>query len=278
MNTQASGRAAANPLGDQSMVRIIESQTRAIWPQELPIIRRYALPESPRVLDVGCGTGAATSRLAETLPTASILGVETSENSLQLARSRYPHLAPRLTFEQRASLFTLDLPSRSFDLTLCRHVIHSLPQTADTVMRELARVTRPGGYLHVIAEDYGMIHLEQRSPDLQAFWHVVADRFTSARWTDMYSGRHLFGLMSEMGLEQIRIDYVVVDTLRVPREEFAAILEAWRDGFGPTIVELAAIPRQAVLRYFEQMISQVRDPTCYVVWMVPVVSSRIPGR
>jgi ubiquinone/menaquinone biosynthesis C-methylase UbiE len=265
-----------NPAASESLVRMMDAQTRAIWPQELPFIERYALPEAPRILDAGCGTGEVTSRLADRFPTAQVLGVDIIESSLQLARLRHSALAPRLSFEQR-SIFTLDLPSHSFDLTICRHVTHTIPHV-DLVMRELARVTRPGGYLHVVAEDYGMIHFEQRSPDLQAFWHVVADRFTSAARTDMYSGRHLFGLMSEMALEDIRIDYVVVDTLRVDREVFAAILEGWRDSFATTTAEVASIPHLAVLRYFEQMIGQVRDPTCYVVWMMPVVSSRIPVR
>jgi hypothetical protein len=34
-----------------------------------------------------------------------------------------------------------------------------------------------------------------------------------------------------MNLRAISVDYVIVDTLREPRETFAAILETWRDGY-----------------------------------------------
>ena len=37
-------------------------------------------------------------------------------------------------------------------------------------------------------------------------------------------------MLNALGLVDLRVDYVTVDTLRVPRETFATILEAWRDG------------------------------------------------
>ena len=78
-----------------------------------------------------------------------------------------------------------------------------------------------------------------------------------------------------MRFEEITIDYIVVDTLRVPRETFAAILEAWRDGYAEPIGELTPVARESALAYFDQMIGNIRDPHGYAVWMVPVVSARV---
>ena len=61
-------------MADESMVRNLAAKARAIWPQEAPLIRRYALPSEPRILDAGCGTGEAASRLAELFPQARVLG------------------------------------------------------------------------------------------------------------------------------------------------------------------------------------------------------------
>ncbi|HET7840713.1 MAG TPA: hypothetical protein VFM21_03870 [Terriglobia bacterium] len=79
-----------------------------------------------------------------------------------------------------------------------------------------------------------------------------------------------------MSLENITMDYVVVDTLRVPRETFAAILEAWRDGYAESIGQLTPVTRESAVAYFDQMIANIRDPRGYAVWMVPVVSARVP--
>jgi ubiquinone/menaquinone biosynthesis C-methylase UbiE len=264
----------AKQMADESMVRNLDAQARAIWPQEIPLLRRYALPEAPRILDAGCGTGEAASRLAELFPRAQVLGVDIVDHHLELARARYASLAPRLTFEHQ-SIFELDAADRSFDLTVCRHVLHSIPH-ADRVIAELARVTRRGGYLHLIPEDYGMLHFQRALLDPRDFWHQAAASFGERTGTDLFIGRNAFGILAAMKLQEIRVDYVVVDTLRVPRETFAAILEAWRDGYAESIGELTPISSESAVAYFNQMIANIRDPQGYAVWMVPVVSARVP--
>ena len=265
----------AKQMADESMVRNLAAQARAIWPQEVPLLRRYALPAEPRILDAGCGTGEAASRLAELFPQARVLGVDIIDHHLELARSRYARLAPRLTFEHQ-SVFELAAADRSFDLTACRHVIQSIPHP-DRVIAELARVTRRGGYLHLIAEDYGMLHFQRGALDPRDFWHVAPTYFEAATGTDLFIGRNAFGILAAMNLQEISVDYVVVDTVRVSRETFAEILEAWRDGYAEPIGELTPISRDSALAYFEQMIANVRDQRGYAVWMVPVVSARVPS-
>lgn len=268
----------AKQMADESMVRNLDAQARAIWPQEAPLIRRYALPAEPRILEAGCGTGEAASRLAELFPRASVLGVDIIDAHLELARTRYARLAPGLRFEHQ-SIYELNLADKSFDLVVCRHVLHSIPQP-ERVLAELVRVTRPGGYLHLIPEDYGMLHFQRGALDPRDFWYQAAGSFGAATGTDLFIGRNTFSILSRMNgagmkLEQIAVDYVVVDTLRVPRETFAAIIEAWRDGYSDSIGELTPIPREAAVGYFDQMIANIRNPQGYAVWMVPVVSTRL---
>src|ERR1700681_1034096 len=124
-------------MADESMVRNLAAQARAIWPQEVPLLRRYALPAESRILDAGCGTGEAASRLAELFPPARVLGVDIIDHHLELARARHASPAPRLTFEHQ-SVFALDAADGSFDLSVCRHVIHSIPYP-DRVIAELVR-------------------------------------------------------------------------------------------------------------------------------------------
>jgi ubiquinone/menaquinone biosynthesis C-methylase UbiE len=263
----------AKQMADESMVRNLDAQARAIWPQEIPLVRRYALPPEPRILDAGCGTGEISSRLAELFPKASVLGVDIIDTHLELARSRYARLTSRLRFEHQ-SIFELDARDQSFDLVVCRHVLHSIPQP-ERVIAELARVTRRGGYLHLIPEDYGMLHFQRGAPDPREFWHQVAPSFAAGTGTDLFIGRNTFSILAAMNLEQITVDYAIVDTLRVPREIFAAIIEAWRDGYVDSIAKLTPVTLQDAVAYFEQMIANIRNPRGYAVWMVPVLSARV---
>jgi len=265
----------AKQMADESMVRNLDAQARAIWPQEVDLFRRYALPSEARILDAGCGTGEIASRLADLFPRSLVLGVDIIDHHLDLARSRYANLAPRLSFDHQ-SVFELNAADRSFDLTVCRHVLHSIPH-ADRVIAELARVTRRGGYLHLIPEDYGMLHFQRGALDPREFWHTVAPSFAAGTGTDLFIGRNTLGILAAMSLEEIKVDFVVVDTLRVPRETFAAIIEAWRDGYADSIAQLTPITRESAIAYFNQMIENIRDPRGYAVWMVPVVSARVPS-
>jgi ubiquinone/menaquinone biosynthesis C-methylase UbiE len=263
-------------MADESMVRTLDAQARAIWPQESKLFARYALPAAPRILDGGCGTGEGAARLAELFPGGRVLAVDILDHHLELGRRRHAALAPRLTFEHQ-SLYELAAADAAFDLTVCRHVIHSIPD-APRVIRELVRVTKPGGWLHLIPEDYGMLHFPIHDLDVRGFWHETPERFAAATGTDLFVGRHAVGHFHDLGLTDIAMDYVVVDTVRVPRETFAEIITAWRDGYAGAIAENTRFTEAAAKAHFDQMIADIRDPRRYCVWMVPVVAGRVPAR
>ncbi len=261
-------------MADPSMVRTLDAQARAIWPQEWPLFRRYGLSGAIRILDAGCGTGQGSWRLAEAYPEASVLGVDVLDASLEIARRQAGRFGARVRFENR-SVFELGLPDASFDLTVCRHVTHSVPH-AERVYAELKRVTRPGGWLHLIAEDYDLLHFPRHAPDAREFWYETPEAFGKATGTDLCVGRRSWTLLHELGLTDITVDYVIVDTVRVPRETFAEILVAWRDGYADAVAGVTRFTPAEATAYFDRMIADVRDPRAYAVWMVPVLGARVP--
>ncbi len=262
-------------MADESMVRNLAAQAAAIWPQEVQLFRRYALPPDIRILDAGCGTGEISARLADLHPLAQVLGVDVLDHHLDFARERWAKLAPRLSFAHQ-DLFALPVADGTYDLTVCRHVVQSVPH-ADRVIAELARVTKPGGRVHVIAEDYNMIHFPTDTPGVREFWNDAPDEFGRATGTDLFVGRHAAGHFRVAGLVDVTVDYVIVDTERVPRETFAAIFTAWRDGYVEPLAEHTRWSREEARRIFDASIAAIRDPRRYAVWMVPVVAGRKPA-
>lgn len=261
-------------MADESMVRNLAGQAEAIWPQEEPLFRRYGLAEDIRILDAGCGTGEVSSRLATLYRKSTVLGVDIIESHLELARRRFAAFGERLRFEHR-DLFALGLPERSFDLVVCRHVVQAIPD-APKVFGELVRVTRPGGRLHVIAEDYGMIFFPEEALDPSVFWHEGPVQFGRSTGTDLHVGRRAWSHLRALGLRDLTVDYLVVDTVRVSRNTFAAIWEAWRDGYAEAISKHTRFSLQEARAYFDQMIATIRDETKYAAWIVPVVAGIVP--
>lgn len=261
-------------MADESMVRNLAAQAVAIWPQERELFLRDPMPARGRILDAGCGTGEISSRLAELFPRATVDAVDIIDAHLDRARSTHAHLADRLRFAH-GDVFRLEFPDGTFDLTVCRHVLQAIPH-ADRVIAELARVTRPGGRLHLIVEDYGMIHMSPTRLDVDSFWNVVPWKFERATGTDLHIGRNAFAIVAGLGLADVTLDYVVVDSLRVPREIFAQIWEAWRDGYSDAIAEHSTFTKPQVLEFWDDMIACIRNPRGYAVWQIPVVRARKP--
>ena len=140
----------AAQMADESMVRNLAAQAEAIWPQERALVARYALPAAGSILDVGCGTGEITLRLAELFPRASILGVDLLRQHLDRARERSNALAERVSFEV-ADAFELTRLGRRFDLVVCRHLLQAIPEP-ERVVQEMVRVARSHVLLSVPRE------------------------------------------------------------------------------------------------------------------------------
>lgn len=97
-----------------------------------------------RLMDFGCGTGGAAAFLLDTLGGESLVGVDTSEMSLQFARCS--HNSGRARF----ALFDEYQPRADLDLVFCNGVFHHIPvaeryAAVDYVFRSL----RPAGLFAV---------------------------------------------------------------------------------------------------------------------------------
>ncbi len=261
----------ARQMADESMVRNLAAQAAAIWPQERTFFADYGLPDDAMILDLGCGTGEISARLAETFAAATVLGVDILDQHIEYAASRYAGLAPRLRFTVGDG-FALDLADDSIDLAVCRHMLQSVPYP-ERILSQLQRVLKPGGRLHLLAEDYAMMHFHPTRHDTDRFFHEGIVRFGEKTGVDLRNGRRVYTLCRALGFAEVTVRYVIVDTVRVDRDLFARIWEAWRDGYAEVIAEYSGMPLPEVLDIWNDMIACIRDPAGYGVWMIPIISA-----
>lgn len=259
-------------MADESMLRNLAAQASAIWPQEHALFERYGLKGSARIADIGCGSGEITARLAAMYGEAQLVGVDILEDSVAHARKQHAALSPRVSFEQ-GDAFHLTFANEAFDLVVCRHLTQAVPEP-ERVLAELARVCKAGGWVHVLSEDYAMLHIPAGRLDPDGLWHEGVIEYDRRTGTDGRVGRRTWALMRELGLTELRVDYAVVDTLRVPRETFAAIIAAWRDGYTDHIGSNSRLDKPTTRALFDHAIATILDPTQYAVWHVPIVSGR----
>lgn len=262
----------AEQMADESMLRTLAAQALAIWPQEAALFDRYTLPSQPRILDVGCGSGEITARLARRYPSAELVGVDILEGPLAHARGRAGELGDRVRFEQ-GDAFALAHADASFDLVVCRHLSQAVP-APEKMLAELVRVCRPGGWVHVLSEDYGMLHFLRGELDPDRLWREGVDALARATGTDARIGRRTWALLNALGLRSLWVDYVTVDTLRVSRETFADIMRAWRDGYSGVLEQKGGLSPGEARLLFDRIIESIQSPQEYAVWHVPIVSGQ----
>ena len=103
------------------------------------------LPESAQhVLDLGCGTGYWTQRLAEHYPDAAITGLDLAPGMLAHAQAQY---GDAIRWQQ-GDAAALPLSDASVDLVFSNLAIQWCPDIG-AVMQELARVLAPGGQARI---------------------------------------------------------------------------------------------------------------------------------
>ncbi len=102
-----------------------------------------------RWLDVGCGNGAFTERLADFCAPASLHGIDPSEPQLEFARTR---AALRSADFRKADAMALPFPDNAFDAAVMPLVIFFVPDPGKGVA-EMARVVVPGGIVSAYAWD-----------------------------------------------------------------------------------------------------------------------------
>lgn len=189
------------------------------------------------------------------------------------------HTAERVHYET-GDAFALKFPDASFDLVVCRHMSQAVPDFP-LVLDEIGRVLRPGGWLHLLSEDYAMLRMPRplaaaghSYDDPDRFWVGTVLPYLESVGCDGRIGRHSPPMLIERGYSELAVDYVIVDTVRVPRETFAQILVAWRDGFAATLAASSGRELADVRADFDNMINAIRTPPQYAVWHVPVISAR----
>jgi SAM-dependent methyltransferase len=99
------------------------------------------LQQAPRsAIDYGCGIGDTTVLLKETFQLSSVLGLDVSARSLDLARLKHSQKDGNfLTFDQY-------VPKGDIDLVYCNGVFHHIPvETRMSAVDYILRCLRPGG-------------------------------------------------------------------------------------------------------------------------------------
>jgi len=195
---------------------------------QMPSIAKYRdrmltlcpLANGSTVLDIGCGLGNETTRIARLVGTkGSVHGIDTSVTLIKEAQRRTREVDTPVQF-QLGDAHSLPFSDASFDLCRAERVLLYLENPAKAIA-EMARVTRPGGHVIVFDFDYGAFFIDSDFAPMAR--HIEALVAGDPRNPGM--GRELPHLMRKANLKVEAIEpTTLVPTVAIVRRIYAAAL------------------------------------------------------
>jgi SAM-dependent methyltransferase len=114
------------------------------------LIRQASIEPNQRVLDLGCGTGTLVVLLKRKYPAAQIVGLDPDPKALQRAKKKVRRAGVSVQLDEG---FADQLPygKGTFDRVLSSFMLHHLEEPErEKTLREVLRVLKPGGSLHLL--------------------------------------------------------------------------------------------------------------------------------
>ncbi|HKU47970.1 MAG TPA: methyltransferase domain-containing protein [Burkholderiales bacterium] len=178
------------------------------WSRRLaaPYAEFAAVKDGERLLDVGTGTGALAAALAARTKTSEIVGIDPSAGFIEAAKASG---SPRVRFEA-GDAQALPYPDAGFDRVLSLLALNFVPDHEKAV-REMRRVTRPGGAVSACVWDYG-----EGMESLRLFWDAAVELDPAAapkheRNMKLCRKGELGGLWRRSALAEVREAALVID-------------------------------------------------------------------
>jgi len=257
--------------GDPVELGRLSMQADVAWALERSHLLKEGLKPTDRVVDVGCGPGHLSCRIASLVPNGSVTGVDTDGSLLDQARANAAAAGLHHVSFQQSWADGMPLPTNSADFAYARFVLQHVSRPVD-VLSEMTRIVRPGGTVMIVDTDDGGILVDPQPDGLTAL--LDASRAgQAANGGDRHVGRKLCRHLTAAGLTDVK-------TTVVPFTSHMVGAAAWMQiclGFKTRVVTDAGMSPEAVETALANVRQTLATPGAFAQTLVYVAVGRVPG-
>jgi SAM-dependent methyltransferase len=164
----------------------------------------YLLPHLKphmRILDVGCGPGTITAGLAGYVPQGHVTGIDAEPHIVEQARAAA--CEPGNLDFTTGDVYALGYPDNTFCVVHAHQVLQHLSDPVKA-LREMRRVTKPGGLIAARDADYGAMVWYPALPVLDD-WRALYRKVARDNGGEPDAGRRLHAWAREAGLADVTV-------------------------------------------------------------------------
>lgn len=161
----------------------------------------WNVQEGFQILDVGCGTGDLIWPVATLVGNSGrVVGIDNSQIMIDEAKRRMADFGLPLDF-QVGNAESLNFADNTFDICNATYLFMHL-QSPQQALKEMVRVTRPGGLVSVTDLDWETILIASSDRNLtRRILNNFCDNITNG-----WIGRELPGMFKECGLAEVTVN------------------------------------------------------------------------
>ena len=159
------------------------------------------LSEGMSLLDCGCGPGPLTLGFAELVAPGRVVGIDIEPTMIDQANQLKSDGGPDNLEFQVGDIYDLSFEDGEFDVVFSSAVIEHLSDPV-SALREVLRVTKPGGIGAVIRTDWSFPFIVPECPELSRFFELFEGGFNRIGGS-LNRGRFLSAHMREAGFDVV---------------------------------------------------------------------------
>ena len=250
-----------NELDEAAVQRLIDRlESRAQDAVFARLLQSYAdrlqLEGAERVLEVGCGTGAVLRHIAGRDDfTGTAVGIDQGRTFVDAARrlAEQDGVGDALEFRV-GDVHGLDQPDDSFDVAIA-HTLVSHVTDPERVIREMARVVRPGGTVAIFDGDYASLTYAHSDPVLG---REMDTALATATFNNPLVMRSLPRLLPALGLE-------ITDARGEAVTEIGtgSFFRSFAETYAPLVADAGLLATETVQAWLDAQRRAIEDGTLF---------------
>jgi ubiquinone/menaquinone biosynthesis C-methylase UbiE len=243
--------------GDVDRLRLIDDAYGASTDSWL---RTAGLREGLRVVEIGCGSGNITRRLARAVgPTGEVVGIDASASQIEQAERLVRASGLSNVSFRVADAASPNLPPGSFDLAYCRLVLMHMVDPAAAI-RSMRNLVRPGGSVVCEEMDLSRWLCDPPSPAMERCFALKL-ALGDLRGVHFRIGPELHRLFREAGFAETHVASVFAISLLDPFKRSTGLS---LQSFGPSLLEHGLVDVEELDQLVSELLRLADDPNTLV--------------